>query len=413
MRRLNAIDAFINLEGRRVLLCRLTISPDGRLAWRYSPDIISTGLPISPLTAPLDGDTHVIEMRSRPGLCGLPGFLADALPDRWGMAVMRQALQAAGLTDPTVCDMLAWQGSRAIGAIEFEPPMDLQGEETSWSLRALQRSAIAIIGGDVASLSAAYQHAAGSAGGAYPKFTVKMNEQGAIVDTDAEAPGYRPVIVKVPGESDVHNRVEFCYAEMARQAGMSVPRFELIVEGAHAWLAIDRFDRIGSRYHFKRHQLTIAGLLDEDMAHHAISAEIALGACRELTQEYDDVLELYRRIVFAYLGHNCDDHGKNISFLMDGAGVWRLAPWYDGAFCQVAVGHAMSLMNFRISGPRARYLGLAKKCGIRKTDAEEALDQVMAALGHWGALASRAGVPEARREEIQAHLLANMRPAAA
>lgn len=411
MRKLTEIDVHLNLLGEVTPLCRLSLSPDGQLAWRYSTEILDSGLEVSPLTAPLNRDTHVIDIRTRLGLQGLPGFIADALPDRWGMRVMEVALAEAGLLDPSVCDRLAWQSDRAIGALEFQPSLDYINEETSWSLRQLQSSARNVAAGNSEVLSQAYKHAAGSAGGAYPKFSLAINDDGALTSTDTLSEGYRPVIIKVPVESDLQNRVEISYARMAEHTGIAVPRCELLEDEERGWFVIDRFDRTATNYAYKLHQCTLAGLLDMDIAEQAISAEMALAACRHLTQEQSDVVELYRRILFNYLAHNCDDHGKNFSFLMDGAGHWRLSPWYDGAYCKVNGGHAMRLGRLRVPTSRNRYLELARHAGIRKTDAELILEEIMATLNDWPKYAEQFGVSELNIFEINQVLQANCRSA--
>ena len=149
-----------------------------------------------------------------------------------------------------------------------------------------------------------------------------------------------------------------------------------------------------------------------DIAEQAISAEMALATCRHLTQEQSDVVELYRRILFNYLAHNCDDHGKNFSFLMDGAGQWRLSPWYDGAYCKVNGGHAiMRLGRLRVPTGRNRYLELARHAGIRKTDAELMLEEIMATLNDWPNYAEQFGVSELNISEINQVIQANCRSA--
>lgn len=408
MKNIEALDCFLNIEGNRIPAGRLVLSR-GKVAWKYDPEIIHAGLQLSPLAQPLNSETQLLEQSvTANSKHGLPGFIADALPDHWGNKILEAELQAQGLQVINPLDRLAWQGKRAIGALEFEPTHGLPNDETNaWTFRQLKDQAAGVMEGRIDQLHSAINKAGGTAGGAYPKVAALLNADNEVMLGIGQCPlGYRPVILKIPTQNSQYARVEHSYAEMAREAGINVPKTTLIEREGLAWFAIDRFDRLGDGFTLKRHQITLAGLLDREFDRQATTAEEALAACKQTTLQHADSVELFRRIVFNYLGHNCDDHAKNFSFQMDGKGEWRLSPWYDGGWCLNTGGHAMSIDSWQIAGPKERYLRLAKRAGIR--NAEGVIGEVSAALALWPKIAKRNGISTEKVNQIQQSITANL-----
>lgn len=406
MKNIAALDVFLHLGGERIPAGRLALSGN-RIAWQYNKAMLQRDLPVSPLTFPLTTETRLLPETPRySSKRGLPGFIADALPDYWGNQLLESALQRAGLININALDRLAWQGNRAVGALEFEPSLEVVDENTAWSYKQLVEKTRSVLSGKPDELAQPLRLAGGSAGGAYPKYAVAINADQDIVVGPAIPSGYRPVLLKVPCGGDTQNRIEHVYALMAKRAGIEVPPTQLIESEEGAWFAIDRFDRYGEQFMLKRHQVTLAGLLDRDFERESASAEEAILACKRLTNNQTDAIELFRRIVFNYLGHNCDDHAKNFSFHMNEKGEWRLAPWYDGAWCLNDGGHAMSLGGSRISGRRERFHALAKKIGFRQSD--EIIGSVVNVLSGWRELAAVHNVPNEKIDQVSSNINSNI-----
>lgn len=407
MQNLKSLLVYLNVAGRRELAGRLVLSGD-QVAWQYSVELQNLGFKLSPFAHPLSSDTYLgPKVVGTTAMRGLPGFIADALPDYWGNRLLEHSLYQAGFTNINALDRLAWQGSRSIGALEFEPEIEEQASATSWGYRQLLLEARAVTRGSLGDVSQALARAGGGLGGAYPKYAAAISgDDQIIVGTEFIPEGYRPALLKVPVDSDVQNRIEHVYALMAKNAGINVPATQLIEAAGGAWFVIDRFDRYGENYLLKRHQSTLAGLLNREFDRELTSAEDALLACKELTLKQSNAIELLRRVVFNYLGHNCDDHAKNVSFHMNEAGEWVLAPWYDGAWCASDTGHAMTLGGSGIPGRKERFYALARKIGFKDIDA--VINDVVTSLKGWRSHAEEQGVPGSNIELIQRHIDANL-----
>jgi serine/threonine-protein kinase HipA len=402
---LSAMRIYLHLQGEHLEAGRLARSDEaGRLVFAWNTDFLSRGLSPSPLLYPLQTGTFrpAPAMLDDPRL-GLPGFIADALPDYWGTQVMLRWFEQNALPEPNALQRLAWIGRHAVGALEFEPELADTAMQQAWSYRQLRDSARNIVAGRPQQIHAALRQHAGSAGGMFPKYLVRLDDNNHCHLDDH---GGQPYLLKVPDGRGDYARVEFCYAELARRAGINVPNTRLIIDADTAWFAIQRFDRTGTDYHDKLHQTTLAGLLDTDFRLASIDAELALNACLRVTGSMLDTTELYRRIIFNYLGHNCDDHGKNTSFLMNTQGQWTLAPWYDGAFSNVPDGHRMALLGCRLLPQRKHFVDLAKLFKIRQ--AADIIAQVQHALADWEYVAEANTVEGETRRRISKMLKSNV-----
>jgi serine/threonine-protein kinase HipA len=197
--------------------------------------------------------------------------------------------------------------------------------------------------------------------------------------------------------------LEFAYASMARTAGIDVPEHKLIAsKKGPGYFATRRFDR--PQPGVRLHMLSLSGAI-ESPPHTPSSYDILLRATRAITRRADDVAAAFRRMVFNILEHNRDDHTRQHAFLMDASGDWRLAPAYD-LTCSAGPGgeHYLDVEGEGRSPTRAHIVKLAKRHGFSGKQAATVIDDVIAAISGWEALAKRTGVSAASAKSVaQAH----------
>ncbi|MEK9501534.1 type II toxin-antitoxin system HipA family toxin [Gaopeijia maritima] len=402
---------------------------DGAVVFEYDPAFRRSGLEISPTHLPLStrGPVRFAELTRKPGFRGLPGVLADALPDAFGTMVIRAYYTARGEVDKAFSPVqhLLYVGSRAIGALEFHPAEALPlrpAESEALEVAALVADARRIIAGDADVAIPEIYRMGSSAGGMRPKAVVLHDpESREIRSAFAPAgPEHVPAILKFDGvgpdpddaglgEPRPFNRIEAAYARMARDAGLDVVDV-IVLESAegHAHLVIPRFDhpREGGL-----HQHTFGGLLHLDYNDPGASSyEEYLRTILALGMPPAAVIEGYRRMVFNVLAVNQDDHVKNLSFHMDRDGVWSLTPAYDLTFAKGAgwtATHQMRVADKRAGITRADLLSVAATFGIR--DPGGIVDRIADVVGDWPRYAAEQGVPDEAARQVGAELEARSR----
>lgn len=347
---------------------------------------------------------------------GLPPFVADSLPDRWGNRVFEAWARRNGIAQRNITplDRLSFIGKRGMGALEYEPAQLQTGETMPLPLGELYSLALAIQeerqemwlkeGGDV--LLEDIYRVGTSAGGKRAKAIVAINQDGDIRSGQAELPSdYVHYILKFNDDKDFpFSEVEYAYYKMACAAGITMmPSRLMTIEDKNHFLT-ERFDRRGGE---KLHVLTLAAMDPE-----SDSYEDLFAVCRRLRLPESQQRELFRRMVFNVLAGNVDDHSKNFSFLMDKTGKWSLAPAYDMLFTidldgpKYANGHSLSVgiktNNITIDD----LLCFAVENDIAK--ANGIIDEVRESMSNWLAFADEAGVPEQWVERIGTELRKNL-----
>jgi len=415
--------AEVRLWDRRV--GALAEMDDGRVVFEYDPTFRRSGLEISPLHLPLSVGSPLTfdELRRKPAFNGLPGVLADSLPDSFGNLVIRAYYAARGQTELAMSPVqrLLYVGRRAIGALTYHPEEPLPprpAEQESLDVSALVRDARKVIEGrpDVA-IPEIYRIGS-SAGGMRPKVLVLYGrETGRIRSGYAEPqPGDVPCVLKFDGVGDaVHrdellapapfNRVEAAYAHMARDAGVQTAEVDILESpGGYAHLLIRRFDidQAGDRLH----QHTLGGLLHVDYNDvGASSYEEYLRTALRLGLPPAEIEQAYRRMVFNVVAVNQDDHVKNLSFHMTKEGTWRLTPAYDVTFAKgggFTSQHQMRIADKRAGITRADLLGVGRAFGVKR--AARILDEAIGVVARCREYAAETGVPEATRRDIASEL---------
>ena len=473
-------DAAVNLWGRRI----------GAVSWdpvraigvfAYDPAFRAAGMEPSPFVMPVREATYAFPVLRQSAFNGLPGMLADALPDRFGNRLIDAWLATTGraVDSFSPVDRLCYIGSRAMGALEFEPATSAGGKHNALDVAELVDLANRVLDERTrlsGTLSGQDDQAAlediltvgTSAGGARAKALLAWNPstgefRSGQVDVAA---GFQHWILKFDGivnnrDREVadprgYGRIEYAYHLMARDAGIDMAECRLHHEGGRSHFMTRRFDRdaagrrlhmqsLGALWHFDYHQpgayayeqaiQTIRELglgtsvveqqcFDRDAAgrrlhmqslgalwhfdYHqpgAYAYEQAIQTIRELGLGTSVVEQQFRRAAFNIAARNQDDHVKNISFLMDRSGAWRLSPAYDVTYSYNPGGawtghHQMSMASKRDQFERGDVLGFAETSGLKRVAARRVLDEVLDAVSNWPRYARQADVPKADVERI-------------
>lgn len=359
---------------------------------------------------------------------GLPGLLADVLPDKYGNQLINLFLAQQGRpeNDMNPVEQLCFIGSRGMGALEFEPTTIKAKYNTSKieinhlvdvAQRMLQkREAFKT------NLSKDEEQAVNqlisigtSAGGARPKAVIAYNEKTKEVRSgQTKVPkGFEHWMIKLDGVSDVqlgdshgYGRVEMAYYHMAQAAGITMMPCQLLEENGRAHFMTKRFDRDNNQKH---HVQTFCALKHFDFNEvNSFSYEQLFQTMRELRLPYTAAEEMFRRMVFNVMARNCDDHSKNFSFLLKQDGAWQLAPAYD--ICHAyrpdslwVSQHALSVNGKRKNIRLDDFLIIAKSINIK--NAKKIIERVYAAVLRWSEFANITGVDRLKKQAIQETLI--------
>lgn len=385
---------------------------DGQITFEYEPEFRRQQLGISPIMLPLarQGPIMFPELRRIDAFEGLPGVLADALPDRFGNAVIKKYFSDKGQPESAMrpVQKLLYIGKRAMGALEFHPPLKIHAaERESLEIAELVEEARVVIEGRPEVSIPEMMRLGASAGGARAKALILWN-RAAGKARSGFAPtrqGDEHFIIKFDGVGELgepdstpkpFNRIEHAYSRLARDASIQMPETHLLEERQNGHLLVKRFDRIGNR---RLHLHSLGGLHHVDYNTPGLfSYEQFLRTILTLKLDHSVMEQAYRRSVFNVVAVNQDDHVKNFSFLMDNQGRWQLSPAYDLTYARGAGytrSHQMSLNGKRDDFTREDLLALGRKMGIKR-DGKEIVDEVVEAMSRWDAYAQEANIPHDR-----------------
>lgn len=395
--------------------------------FEYDPDFVARGLEPSPLWMPVRaGRIYSFGQLPWGTFSGLPGLLADSLPDTYGRALFDRWLTMTGRTSGNPVETLCFLGKRCMGALEYEPAEDAGYDpDMTFEIDALvdaAREALSKkklldvnLNDDRRKAIAEILRLGTSAGGQRAKAVIAYNKAtGEIRSGQIEAPaGFDYYLLKLDGvsakaefrETENFGRLEYSFYLLAKRCGIDMMPSELIQENGRAHFLTKRFDREAGK---KIHMQTLCGIAHYDFrVHRAYSYEQALAVMRVLRLTYAEAQEFFRRTVFNVAVRNQDDHTKNISFLMGEDGRWRLSPAYDMGYAYNPAGewtntHQMSV-NGKFDGiSRQDLLALASANNIK--NAAEMIDEVCEAVAHWPEIARECDVPEEMVRAIVATL---------
>lgn len=424
--------AFINIWNKRV----------GAIAWdtvtglgsfEFEPSFVAGGLDLSPLKMPVWGAEGRIfsfpELRDTSTFKGLPGLLADVLPDKYGNSIINAWLARNGRPANSMnpVELLCFTGKRGMGALEFEPVIPkTSNTATTIELDSLINIAQEILSGRQdfnASLSEDEAKAltdilkiGTSAGGARAKAVIAFNPAtNEIRSGQADAPaGFTHWLLKFDGVTDEqlgtssgYGRVEMAYHLMAKEAGIDMTECRLLEENGRAHFMTRRFDREHGKD--KLHVQSFCALAHYDFNDiTSFSYEQLFETMRSLSLPYTDAEQLYRRMVFNVMARNCDDHTKNFSFIMNKTGQWKLAPAFDVCHSYRPGSAWVSQHSLSINGKRQHItrddlLEVAKNMNIKKAGA--IINQIKNVAGKWNDFARQTNVKDDLRGAIDKTLL--------
>ncbi len=369
MKRLNVI---YNGWGESWHLATLA-EADGRIVFEYTPEAIRQDLQLSPLKLPLS-DASYTDFPAHQ--MNLPGLLADALPDGWGLMLMDRAFRKRGLESPSPLQRLAFIGDRAMGALSFEPAEHDDALAEPIDLLALAKASESVLDGAGDDVLQQLLVVGGSPQGARPKALVYLNQSTGHMRTQ-QAEGLEPWLFKFParGEHPDDCALEHAYAMAAVDSGLRMPATQWIpLARRHAAFGARRFDR---EQGLRVPMHTLAGLLHSDFRVPGVGYLQLLRATRFITRDQREVDEAFRRAVFNVAFHNRDDHAKNFSFILDRDRRWKLAPAYDLTLSEGPGGqHQMDVCGEGRLPSRTDLLRLANEGGVDPAQAVQILEQV-------------------------------------
>ncbi|MGY0611546.1 type II toxin-antitoxin system HipA family toxin [Luteimonas sp. A501] len=423
-------DATVRLWGRDI----------GAVSWladraigvfQYMPDFAASGIQLAPVMMPAGPAPFEFPGLPRDAFKGLPGMLADSLPDKFGNALIDAWLVAQGRPAESFnpVERLCYIGTRGMGALEFHPSLSGSPRQS----RRVEIDALTRLANDVLNQR---EQLAGvlmgeddrreledilrvgtSAGGARAKAVLAWNPQtGEFRSGQVKAgEGFSAWLMKFDGISNNRDKeladpqgfglIEYGFHLLAVAAGIDMSECRIHREGGRAHFMTRRFDRgaDGSKLHMQ----SLAALRHFDFnAAGAYSYEQAVETIRQLGLPALDIEQQFRRAVLNVLIRNQDDHVKNIAFLMNRQGEWRLSPAFDVSYAYNPAGswthqHQMSLNGKRDHFKAADLIEFGAFCGMKSAKARELVAEVRTQVEDWMNFANQAGVPESRAAKIQ------------
>ena len=404
----------------------------GLASFEYDPNFKKLNWDLAPLKMPVSSSKRVItfpELRRDKNaefdtFKGLPGLLADMLPDKYGNQLINRWLAQRGRAQDSMnpVEMLCFIGARGMGALEIEPAT-IKGNKRTFSIEIdnlvdIAQEMLAKRESFAANLQKEEEKAmmeilkiGTSAGGARPKAVIAYNEKtGEVKSGQTKAPnGFEHWLIKLDGVSDVqlgasrgYGRVEMAYYRMATACGIEMMPSKLLEENDRAHFMTKRFDREGAG--IKHHIQTFCALKHFDFnLVNSFSYEQLFQTMRELKLSYQDTEQMFRRIVFNVLAQNCDDHTKNFSFRLKKDGKWELSPAYDICYAYSPDNrwisqHALSMNNKRKDITKEDLLNVEKT--IKPKKAESIMEEIYDTVSQWKEFADNEKVSKELRDRI-------------
>lgn len=419
--------AFVHIWNHRV----------GAIAWdastgigsfQYDPSFLDLQLEVAPIMMPLSQGARIFsfpETKDTSTFKGLPGLLADILPDKYGNALINAWLARQGRASNSLnpVETLCFIGQRGMGALEFQPVQPRsKNTATKVELENLIEIADTILTGrkDFSTNISEDEEKAlfeilkigSSAGGARAKALISFNEKtGEIKSGQAKAPsGFDHWLIKFDGVSDSqfgaskgYGRVEMAYYEMAKDAGIEMMESRLLEEHGRAHFMTKRFDRTAEKG--KIHIQSLCAMRHFDFNDvHLFSYEELFETMRMLGLPYPQAQQMFRRMVFNVVSKNCDDHTKNFAFTMNEKGEWNLSPAFDICHAYRPASpwvsqHALSINGKRTGISKDDLLTIGKKMNIKNAD--DIIYDVVKVVSQWKSYAARVGVDSKLSKAIQ------------
>lgn len=425
--------AKVNLWGRTI--GAVSLSSDATTAtFEYDPAFSRSGIEIAPLTMPLSGQLYSFPALRPETFHGLPGLLADSLPDRFGNALIDAWLARSGRTPDAfnAVERLCYTGSRGMGALEYAPairlgvsgsaPLEIERLVKLASEVLTHRNNLQVWFHDEGKEFSLKEilRVGTSAGGARAKAVIAWNpENNEVRSGQVKAGrGFEYWLLKFDGVSGNKDKeledpkgygaIEYAYYQMALDAGITMTPCRLFEENGRRHFMTKRFDRLEDGG--KLHMQSLCGMAHYDFNQAgAYGYEQALQVIRRLGLPMASVEEQFRRMVFNIVARNQDDHVKNIAFLMDRSGNWSLAPAFDMTYSYQPGGEWTSTHQMTMNGKRSGFLlddfkACAKSASMKRGRAETIIAEVQEVVHQWHEYAEESRVNPRQRDKIAATL---------
>lgn len=406
---------------------------DNFASFEYNPDFVRSGIEPAPITMPVRaGVIYRFPNLSSATFHNLPGLFVDSIPDKFGNKIIDQWLTQNG-REPgsfSALERLCYTGSRGMGALEFYPaihPNFIESEPLEIErLRALaanildQRKKIKVKLREKEIFEQIIKVGT-SAGGARAKVLIAYNEAtNTVLSGQVRAPeGFGYWLLKfddIENNRDKENAdpagfgaLEYTYSEIAKEAGIEMTECQLLTDGNHRHFMTRRFDRTenGNKLHYQ--SLTAIAHYDFNIAG-AYSYEQAFAIAKRIGLTMTDIELMYRRAVFNICARNQDDHTKNIGFLMDKRGHWKLAPAFDVTYAYNPNGRWTGTHQMTFNGKRENFTledfkTVAKNAGLVQGRYKRILEQVQDSLATFKKRAKVNDVPKNLIQEVEKNLL--------
>ena len=400
--------------------------------FEYNPSFVQSGIQLSPVVMPLKKGIYRFPDLPYETYHGLPGLVSDSLPDKFGNSIIDVWLSKQGRLPESfnAVERLCYTGKRGMGALEYYPVIASENidekinvselvELASMVLRNRKSLNIVLDECNKAEMNTALSQIISvgtSAGGARAKAVIAWNpETNEVRSGQTEnSKGFEHWLIKfsgVAGNKDKEDEdredfgiIEYTYYLMAKEAGINMSECRILDDGKNSHFMTKRFDRDdkGNKFHMQ----TLCAMAHMDFNQAGVySYEQFFSVMNKIGMHHLDSVEAFKRMVFNIYAFNCDDHTKNISFLMDKQGQWKLSPAYDVSFAYNPNGLWTSSHQMTVNGKRKNFTELdfencAKFGNLSHREVKNAIADVKAAVSNWKIIAKNTGVSQRRIDEI-------------
>jgi len=398
--------------------------------FEYEPSFIKLGLNLSPIHMDIKKQPPFsFRTLNKETYFGLPGLFADSLPDKFGNSIINQWLATQG-RDPnsfSPIERLCYIGKRGMGALEFFPAINKNLDQSidlkindlvnlaqkNFSVKSTFNTEFGKTDKEKKDALTDILRIGTSAGGARPKAIIAINDDNKIISGQTDVPkGFKHWLLKFDGVNDYelglpknYGRIEYAYYLMAKDAGIYMTECRLLEENGRAHFLTKRFDRNENK---KIHMLSLCGLAHFDYNQAGVYGyENAFSIMRRLKLPQLDAEQQYRRMVFNVIARNQDDHTKNIAFIIDKKGTWRLSPAFDVTYSHNPGGLWTNKHQMTIRGKRDNFtIEDLLKVGesIRISKPKKIISEIIEIVSQWSKYAKKVGITNQRISEIQSYL---------
>lgn len=348
-------------EGRKV--GTLELYQKYLAAFTYDEDWLRDGFAISPYSLPLEDRTFIPKMDPFDGLYGV---FADSLPDGWGRLLVDRLLLKHHYNPREWGNLnrLAIVADAGMGALSYQPEILLADETKLTGYDQIAQECARILDSKESERLDELFLMGGSSGGARPKIFTRIDGEDWIIKFPAREDG-----------AEAGWR-EYRYAQCAEACGIDMERSRLFPSAVcKGFFGTRRFDRrrLPDGTVGRVHMLSVSAILETSHRIPNLDYDILMRLTLELTGDFSQVEEMFRRMCFNVFAHNRDDHSKNFSFLYNPEKKgWDLAPAYDLTYSYSIGGEHATTVNGNGYDPGMEdILEVAGRIGLNRRKARE------------------------------------------